>query len=235
MLRMEPNELDTQPPGNGEQWHRTSGYSRNGGTACNWAPPGGYLAIIGTKSDFASAEAVRLLLEAGAQPNKVDEKTGVFPLLMAAQNDHAEAVRLLLEAGAKPNMVYEKSGVFPLLLAAQQGHAEAVSLLLEAGARAWAAPVAGVIVGLIGAGAVRPNLTGAKAAVSAATKGQGSNIQAAADFGILVWRERAIGGQIVGRIPSTIERADSASGCAGFRSKTTLFNVPVKAYGALSS
>jgi hypothetical protein len=42
--------------------------------------------------------------------------------------------------------------------------------------------------------------------VGAATKGQGSNIQAAADFGILVWRERAIGGQIVGRIPSTIER-----------------------------
>ena len=52
-----------------------------------------------------------------------------------------------------------------------------------------------------------PNFTGAKATVSAATKGQGSNIQAAADFGILVWRERAIGGQIVGRIPSTIERA----------------------------
>ena len=54
---------------------------------------------------------------------------------------------------------------------------------------------------------VRPNFTDAKAAVSAATKGQGSNIQAAADFGILVWRERAIGGQIVDRIPSTIERA----------------------------
>ncbi len=48
---------------------------------------------------------------------------------------------------------------------------------------------------------------GAKAAVSAATKGQGSNIQAAADFGIIVWRERGIGGQIVDRIPSAFERA----------------------------
>ena len=80
------------------------------------------------------AGVVRLLLGAGADPNKVRDKYGTFPLFMAAQNGHSEPVRLLLEGGADPNKVVPGVDAFPLLIAAHNGHAEVVRLLLDAGA-----------------------------------------------------------------------------------------------------
>ena len=79
-------------------------------------------------------KAVELLLDQGAEPNRVNEQTGNFPLLMAAQNGHDPAVKLLLDQGAEPNRVDEKNGTFPLLMAAQEGHDKAVKLLLDQGA-----------------------------------------------------------------------------------------------------
>ena len=59
---------------------------------------------------------VELLLDKGAEPNRVNEKNGVFPLLWAAYNDHDKVVALLLDQGAEPNRVHEKNGTFPLPL-----------------------------------------------------------------------------------------------------------------------
>jgi hypothetical protein len=77
---------------------------------------------------------VRLLLEAGADPNMVNAVDGTFPLQMAAENGNPEMVRLLLEAGAEPNKVNRTSGAFPLLVTAICGHRQASQQLLLGGA-----------------------------------------------------------------------------------------------------
>jgi ankyrin repeat protein len=84
------------------------------------------------------AEIVRLLLEAGADPNResMDETEGT-PLCAAAAHDRAEIVRLLLEHGADPNVVEGKDDEVPMTAlrwAQNYGHSEIIRLLLEAGA-----------------------------------------------------------------------------------------------------
>lgn len=87
-------------------------------------------------ANYGYADCVSLLLENGADPNRITEGGGFFffPLHLAARNGHAFCVRLLLEKGAKPNQIDETSGAFPLLIAAQNGHADCVRLLLDANA-----------------------------------------------------------------------------------------------------
>lgn len=81
-----------------------------------------------------NTEAVRLLLDKGADINEVDPVKGYFPLLLASQNGHTEVVRLLLDKKANVNEINKKSGTFPLLQASHNGHAEVVKLLLDKGA-----------------------------------------------------------------------------------------------------
>src|SRR5256885_8150896 len=82
-------------------------------------------------------EIVRVLLEAGADPNLEsggqDEGT---PLCAAASWGRTEVVRLLLQHGADPNAVETKQrGPMTALAWAQHGgYAEGVDLLVEAGA-----------------------------------------------------------------------------------------------------
>lgn len=80
-----------------------------------------------------NVEIVRLLLEAGADPNERYEKSDVSPLLSAISQDKPEIVRLLLEAGADPNERYEKSDVNALSIAISEDKPEIVRLLLNAG------------------------------------------------------------------------------------------------------
>ena len=47
-------------------------------------------------------DVVRLLLEAGAEPDKAN-RNGATPLYWAARNFHMSVVRLLLDAGAEPD------------------------------------------------------------------------------------------------------------------------------------
>jgi ankyrin repeat protein len=49
-----------------------------------------------------SAESVKLLLDAGADPN-AQQESGFTPLMAAEQHDDREIIDLLLQAGAAPS------------------------------------------------------------------------------------------------------------------------------------
>jgi ankyrin repeat protein len=88
------------------------------------------------------AEAVRLLLNAGADPNRCDDRTRLTPLrhavsLYGAQS--AELVALLIEHGADANAADER-GVTPVMPAAWSGSGDVTRLLIGAGANVNARP-----------------------------------------------------------------------------------------------
>ena len=78
------------------------------------------------------AEAVRLLLEAGASAGGTTGG-GASALYIACQYGHLECVRLLQQAGAAVNHSLH-DGFTPLIMACQKGHVDIVRLLLKAGA-----------------------------------------------------------------------------------------------------
>ena len=83
---------------------------------------------------FGGTEAVRALLEAGADPNPPqDNPMGVAPLHSAAAVRNRDAVRLLLEAGADPN-ARQHGGYTALDAADQHEDAEMAAMLREHGA-----------------------------------------------------------------------------------------------------
>lgn len=78
-------------------------------------------------------EAVRLLVEFGADPNLPNE-FGDTPLIDAATLGYTEIAAILLQAGADPNA--KSDARFNVLhCAVSSGNAELVGLLLDAGAR----------------------------------------------------------------------------------------------------
>lgn len=83
---------------------------------------------------------VRLLLEAGADPNGViasptdpADPQGITLVQYVASVGDAETLRLLIGRRADLNLAKD-DGMTPLMMAAFNGHAEAVRLLVEAGA-----------------------------------------------------------------------------------------------------
>lgn len=79
-----------------------------------------------------AVEAVRFLLQAGADPDSVAPRDGT-PLIAASRAGHAEVVRLLLSAGADVDKA-APNDENPLIQAAWHGRLEVARLLLEAGA-----------------------------------------------------------------------------------------------------
>lgn len=93
------------------------------------------LGDLGRAALRGDAEAVRSLLDRGAD---VESKTRIgsyTPLHLASRGGHVLIMRMLLEAGANPRAVTTTSGATPLHLAAASiGGAEAVAVLLAHGA-----------------------------------------------------------------------------------------------------
>ena len=78
--------------------------------------------------------AIRSLLDAGANPNAADRTSRTWTVLMhAIHQGRDEVVDLLLERGADPNGV-SGNGKTALMMAAGYGHASIVEALLTAGA-----------------------------------------------------------------------------------------------------
>jgi ankyrin repeat protein len=80
-------------------------------------------------------EIADLLLGAGADA-KVENRLGVTPLYLAAENGAAAMIRRLLQAGASPNHVDPATGQTVLMAATRTGDLDAVRTLLNAGADA---------------------------------------------------------------------------------------------------
>ena len=84
-------------------------------------------------------EVIRVLIEGGADPNKIGEKEWrLTPLHQAATDkeedvDNEDVARALLEGGAELDPV-DKHGRTPLNHAAFDGHKKVAKLLLEKGA-----------------------------------------------------------------------------------------------------
>ncbi|KAM9239915.1 Ankyrin repeat and SOCS box protein 3 [Leptosomus discolor] len=80
-----------------------------------------------------SLESVRVLLEAGADPNEVTTEA-TTPLFLAVENEHADIVKFLLQHGANVEGPHSWSGWNSLHQASFQGCTEIMKVLLEKGA-----------------------------------------------------------------------------------------------------
>lgn len=72
-------------------------------------------------------------LQAGGDPNAVQEADGNTALGLACLFGHTEIARMLIEAGATVNQA-DRSGIFPINHASFWGHPDTVTLLLDNGA-----------------------------------------------------------------------------------------------------
>ncbi len=87
-------------------------------------------------AEAGSLDAVRVLLEAGADPDQAADPAkgpGGTPLQRACAAESWAAARLLLEAGSSPSLA-APSLAPPLVLASESGHSPTVALLLAKGA-----------------------------------------------------------------------------------------------------
>jgi ankyrin repeat protein len=83
---------------------------------------------------FRSEKMLKLLLEAGADPNKTTKIGGKLPLELAVSDNDLNSARLLLRYGASPNPIsYRKTHI--LAHAAYNDNIAMASLLLENGAK----------------------------------------------------------------------------------------------------
>ena len=78
-----------------------------------------------------NVNAVKKLLNNGANVNRADNENGITPLLTASRNGHTEVVKLLLNKGADVNKA-DKNGRTPLWNASGEGHTKVVKVLLGA-------------------------------------------------------------------------------------------------------
>ncbi len=89
---------------------------------------------LGLAAFFGHAEAVKVLLENGADVNaKPPSRFQNTAVDAAVSGDHAEVVRILLEAGANPN-VRSEANYTTLHKAAVHGNLEIVRMLVDHGA-----------------------------------------------------------------------------------------------------
>lgn len=97
--------------------------------------PQGRMTPLSAAVRAGSVEAARLLIDAGANPDRPD-KGGKTPLILAVLGAHDALLELLLERGAAPDGRNSKDGTTALMWAANTGRKSFVKLLMERGANA---------------------------------------------------------------------------------------------------
>ena len=106
----------------------------NGADARTASKPAGFTPLHSAVADDTAstdvADLVKMLLEAGADPN-AKSASGGTPLHPAGFTGNATVVRMLLEAGSDANATDGK-GFTPLDHAREEGHSEAAALLHDA-------------------------------------------------------------------------------------------------------
>ena len=102
-----------------------------------------YESLVADAAQKGDLEAVRALLQQGADPNAA-QPDGLTGLHWAALNDELGIAEILLYAGATVSPVTRVGGYTPLHLASQSGHGVVTRVLLEAGADANAYTTTGV-------------------------------------------------------------------------------------------
>ena len=102
-----------------------------------------YESLVADAAQKRDLEAVRALLQQGADPNAA-QPDGLTGLHWAALNDELGIAEILLYAGATVSPVTRVGGYTPLHLASQSGHGVVARTLLEAGADANAYTTTGV-------------------------------------------------------------------------------------------
>ena len=101
------------------------------GVAADERDPSGLTALMWAARTGA-IDAMKALLDGGADPNARDVRNGWTPLFHAIHKHQVEAVRLLLERGVDPN---RSDGLMtPLMMAASDADPATVNLLLAHGA-----------------------------------------------------------------------------------------------------
>ncbi len=99
--------------------------------------------ILMDASEAGNLAIVKMLVEAGADPNYADGDEGKTPLMCAIATQNLELVRYLIKAGANvntPNM----NGKTPLMRAAELGTIQVAEALINAGANISASDKAGM-------------------------------------------------------------------------------------------
>ena len=102
-----------------------------------------YESLVADAAQKGDLEAVRALLQQGADPNAA-QPDGLTGLHWAALNDELGIAEILLYAGATVSPVTRVGGYTPLHLASQSGHGVVARTLLAAGADANAYTTTGV-------------------------------------------------------------------------------------------
>lgn len=100
-------------------------------------------AVVADAAQRSDVEAVRTLLQQGADPNAA-QADGLTALHWAALNDQLDIAQILLYAGVTVKPVTRVGGYTPLHLASRAGHSGIVRALLEAGAKPDAFTTTGV-------------------------------------------------------------------------------------------